>query len=228
VRYDAVVFDLFHTLVALETAGPAGPPLNEQLGAPKEWNTVWWRLTDGRARGRYPTNEGLFALIAQELGLPAEPERWRAAATARKARFRRALTQVEPEVLKGLQALRALGLPLGLLSDADCDEVSSWPDSPLAPLFDRAFFSCHEGLRKPETEFYRRLCRSLGVQPERCLYVGDGFSDEHVGARRVGMTPVLMTCFLKRYYPERIPRLQSRCDFAVGSVAELADVIRHA
>ncbi len=225
-KYDAVIFDLFWTLITLEAVGAKSPRLWEALGVPQDvWTPAWLRYEDGRARGRY-TNVEVLALVARDLGLPSEPERWAQLAAQRREPFRQALCQIEPELLAALGELRALGLRLGLLSDADCDEVAAWPESPLAPYFDQAFFSCHEGLRKPETEFYRRLCRSLGVEPERSLYVGDGRSDEHVGARAVGMTPVLITCYLARLAPQRIPLMAPRCDVVVGSVAELVEFVK--
>ena len=224
--YQAVIFDLFWTLVSLEAVGAGGPRLDELLGVPPErWGPAWLLYEDGRARGRYRTSE-VLALIASDLGLPHQPERWQELAASRRARFRQALLTVAPEVLRALRKLRALGLRLGLLSDADCDEVAAWPESPLAPLFDQAFFSCYEGLRKPEPEFYRRLCRRLGVEPQQCLYVGDGRSDEHLGARAVGMTPVLITHYLAQYAPERIEELTPRCDFVVGSVDELVERLK--
>ena len=226
-RYDAVVFDLFWTLISLEAVGAAGPQLHEELGVPRErWDPVWLSYEDGRARGRYRANAEVLALMAADLGLPREPERWATLCLARKARFRRALVEVEPEVLAALGELRSLGLKLGLLSDADCDEIAAWPDSPLCPLFDCALFSCHEGLRKPEAAFFRRLCQRLGVEPQRCLYVGDGRSDEHLGARAVGMTPVLITRHLQHIAPERIALMAPRCDYVVESVREVERIVR--
>jgi FMN phosphatase YigB (HAD superfamily) len=35
------------------------------------------------------------------------------------------------------------------------------------------------------------VCGELGVEPQRCAYVGDGGSDELRGGRELGMTAVL-------------------------------------
>ncbi len=226
-RYQAVVFDLFWTLISLESIGARGPRLCDELGvAAERWDPVWLRYEDGRARGRYGSTEEVLACIAADLQLPPDPERLNAVAVDRRARFRRGLMEIEPQVLTGLGELRALGLRLGLLSDADCDEVAAWPDSPLQPYFDCALFSCHTGLRKPDPAFYLRLCEKLGVNPRRCLYVGDGRSDEHIGARAVGMTPILMTAHLSRYLPERIALIAPRCDHVVESVGEVVALVR--
>jgi len=97
-------------------------------------------------------------------------------------------------------------------------------ESPLASLFDVALFSCYEGVAKPEPAFYRLTAQCLGVDPTRCLYAGDGARDEHVGAREIGMSPVLVTWCLERKAPERIPTLAQGCDAVVrypGDVIEL-------
>jgi putative hydrolase of the HAD superfamily len=228
-RYQAVIFDLFWTLISLESVGATGPPLCDEMGVPAErWDEAWLKYEDGRARGRYSSNAEVLALVAADLGLPPDSARWSRLAARRRARFRQALLQVEPDVLSGLVELRSLGLRLGLLSDADCDEVAAWPDSPLRSHFDCALFSCHQGLRKPEPIFYLRLCEKLAVDPRASLYVGDGRSDEHLGARTVGMTPVLMTRHLARYAPERIPLMALRCEHLVGSVQEVVDLVARA
>lgn len=228
-RYQAVIFDLFWTLTSLESIGATGPRLCDEMGVPAErWDPLWLQHEDGRARGRYGSTAEVLASIAAELGLVPDPEHLNALAVDRRERFRRALVEIEPQVLTGLEQLRALGPRLGLLSDADCDEVAAWPDSPLRPYFDVAFFSCHAGLRKPDPVFYLRLCEKLAVDPRHCLYVGDGRSDEHIGARAVGMTPVLMTAHLSRYSPERIALMTPRCDHVVASVGDVVQLVREA
>ncbi len=113
---------------------------------------------------------------------------------------------------------------LGLMSDTDFDEIASWQESPLAPLFDVALFSCYEGVAKPEPAFYRLTTQRLDVDPMRCIYAGDGARDEHVGAREMGMSPVLVTWSLESSAPECILALAQRCDAVVrypGDVIEL-------
>jgi putative hydrolase of the HAD superfamily len=45
---------------------------------------------------------------------------------------------------------------------------------------------------KPDPRIYYMATEQLGVQPEDCLYVGDGASQELPGAAKVGMNPVLL------------------------------------
>ena len=46
------------------------------------------------------------------------------------------------------------------------------------------------GLRKPDPAIYRYACDALGVEPQDCLYCGDGAYRELTGAQASGMTAV--------------------------------------
>ncbi len=50
-------------------------------------------------------------------------------------------------------------------------------------------------MKKPDPRIYRLATEQLRVQPEDCLYVGDGASQELAGAAQVGMSPVLIEVF---------------------------------
>ena len=45
---------------------------------------------------------------------------------------------------------------------------------------------------KPDRRIFQLAHSRLGVQPEECLYVGDGGSHELTAARALGMHPVLI------------------------------------
>jgi putative hydrolase of the HAD superfamily len=81
-----------------------------------------------------------------------------------------------------------------------------------------------KGVAKPEPAFYWLATQRLGVEPTRCIYAGDGARGEHVGAREVGMSPVLVTWYLESKAQEHIPTLAQGCDAIVrypGDVIEL-------
>jgi putative hydrolase of the HAD superfamily len=109
----------------------------------------------------------------------------------RIAFFRRTL-QPRRETVGVLQALRARGLKLGLVSDCSCEAPLVWPTTRLAPLIDVAVFSCEVGCHKPNPKIYRAATEPLAVPARRCLYVGDGGSQELSGAQQVGMNAVLL------------------------------------
>ncbi|HEX4221616.1 MAG TPA: HAD-IA family hydrolase, partial [Pseudonocardiaceae bacterium] len=91
-----------------------------------------------------------------------------------------------------LTTLRADGLRIGLLSDCSADLPELWPGLPLAGLVDEPVFSARVGERKPHPKMYTTVCQQLGVEPEECLYVGDGGSNELTGASAFGMRAVLI------------------------------------
>jgi putative hydrolase of the HAD superfamily len=224
-KYEAVIFDLFHTLVSVTASGDPGPQPYEVVGVPEdEWFAVWRRHEERRLKGQCGSVAEIVSDVIRDLGLEPLPERCERVCATRRHRFRDALVNVRTEALNGLQRLRTRVAKLGLMSDTDFDEIASWKESPLAPLFDVALFSCYEGVAKPELAFYRLIIQRLGVDPTRCLYAGDGARDEHVGAREVGMSPVLVTWYVESKAPERIPALAQRCDAVVrypGDVIEL-------
>jgi putative hydrolase of the HAD superfamily len=226
-RYRAIVFDLFRTLVVTEAVGDGEPDVRQMAGIPAErWDEAWRRHDDARQRGLFRSDAVMFARMAAELGLGWTPERCAEIAASHAAHLRQTLLEIEPDTLRWLGELRARGLRLGLLSDAAFDDVAAWPESPLAPLFDVAVFSCREGLRKPEAAFFRRVLEQLGVEPADCLYVGDGGSDEHRGARALGMTPVLLTRFLRVYWPEQIPERAPLCDHVAADLRDVIELVQ--
>jgi len=103
--------------------------------------------------------------------------------------------------------------------------VASWDDSPLAPLFDAALFSCHEKLMKPDAAMYLRATERLGVRPENCLFVGDGGSSEHEGANAVGMRTVLFLALLQETYPETAARRPRVTRWVIDSFADLVALV---
>ncbi|GAA2025445.1 HAD family hydrolase [Catenulispora yoronensis] len=78
-----------------------------------------------------------------------------------------------PEVIPTLDALRARGVPMAVVSDA-------WPDLPdlhaalgLHDFFDAYAISAVLGCTKPDPRMYRHASEALGLTPEECLFVDD-------------------------------------------------------
>jgi FMN phosphatase YigB (HAD superfamily) len=78
-------------------------------------------------------------------------------------------------------------------------KVADWQSSGLANLFDATIFSYVVGTVKPEPEIYWMTCEALEVEPSSALFVGDGGSDELIGAQRAGLTPYWATWFLDQW-----------------------------
>jgi len=223
-RPKAVLFDLFHTLVDVNDI--PGPSSADILGVdPDLWrDTVFYKAVH-HALGHVVDPVESVRRIAHSIDPSIPDDRIVRAARARPLRFRRALLQVRPEVLDILGRLKDSGLRLGLVSNASYDEVEAWPDSPLAPCFDTVLFSCREGVMKPDTEIYLRAARNLSVEPDLCLFVGDGGSYEHDGAREAGMATVLFLGFLEKSLPDVAAKRPRNTDWVVYTMRELADLI---
>lgn len=226
-KYETVIFDLFHTLVSLTASSDPGAQPYEVVGVPEDaWFAAWRRHEERRLRGQCGSVAEIVSEVIRDLGLEPLPELCQRVCATRRHRFRHALVNVTTEVLNGLQGLRPRVAKLGLMSDADFDEIVSWQESPLASLFDVALFSCYEGVAKPDLSFYQLATQRLGVDPTQCIYAGDGGRNELVGARAMGMSPVLVTWSLESKAPEHVPALAQRCDAAVrypGDVMVLLD-----
>ena len=99
-----------------------------------------------------------------------------------------------------LESLRARGIKTGIVAN-------SWPDPGrvlrrdvesfgLAPLLDVVVFSDDVGVSKPDPEIFLHALRTIGVEAEAAMYVGDGLVNDVQGAGRVGMTTVQALWFV--------------------------------
>ena len=219
--YKVILFDLFHTLVDVGRAPEAsGRYTADILGVSREaWNGACFSEAHDICS---PTcQRDVIRALAHSLD-PSIPESLISEAAAeRQQRFDHALLQVEQEVLEVLQALRDSGLRLALLSNASTDEVSAWPRSPLAPLFEKAFFSWECGAAKPQPQFYRHALDTLKVTAAQTLFVGDGGSDEHPGAQAMGIDNVLLTRHIGHYDQARLAPRRAAVKWEIACLSEL-------
>jgi putative hydrolase of the HAD superfamily len=103
------------------------------------------------------------------------------------------------DALPTLDAVRACGLKVGLLSNSarDLDEfVAHHGLSVDAVLTSRA-----HGKTKPHETIFRRMLELLDVQPPEAVMVGDTIEDDVEGAEAVGMLAILLD--REGRYPER-------------------------
>ncbi len=93
-----------------------------------------------------------------------------------------------PEVL---ETLKRRGMRLAAVSNWDVllPEILEVMD--LAKYFDAIVPSAAVGVAKPEPAIYRIALESVGVSPERVLFVGDNEENDHDAPRALGMHAVL-------------------------------------
>jgi putative hydrolase of the HAD superfamily len=220
--YRAVIFDLFHTLTSADVIRLPGKGTSELLGVSREdWNRQLLVYSEERLRGKMTDPFQIIEKMAHAIDPRISEETIKRAVTNRIERFRYALINIEDTTIKTLAKLKQKGKLLGLISNADVNEIIGWQDSPLSKYFNSVIFSCDVGYVKPERDIYMKCLEEMRVQPKHVLYVGDGGSDELKGAKEVGMTTVMTTHVIKHFWPERIKRASEYADFQIDGLAEL-------
>ena len=96
------------------------------------------------------------------------------------------------DAIEVISTLKSNGHKIGLVSNCSPEPPVVWKDTPFAPLFDVTVFSSTAGLTKPDPRIYYMAIEKLKVNPEDCLYIGDGDSNELTGALKVGLQPILI------------------------------------
>jgi putative hydrolase of the HAD superfamily len=224
-----VLFDLFHTLATVPPPATVGEPtIPEILGIPAaEFQRKYYDDdTLGRCLGRIRDDVEAMRLIARSIDPAVPEERILAAAESRRRRFEAALISVESPILLALDRLAAAGVRTALVSDAGADDVASWSRSPLRERLDSVVFSYEIGVRKPDPRIYRRALDALDVRPHESIFVGDGGSDEHRGARAVGMRTVLVTRFLRTWWPDKVEERRPHADWEFEDVAAFVSALQ--
>ncbi|MEU3452355.1 HAD family hydrolase [Micromonospora sp. NPDC006766] len=189
-----VIFDLFHTLIdgadseRDRVVGEMALMVGVEPAALVDAYHATWR----DRMLRWDVAETVLVLAGRLGGTPTEEQVARAAAHRRELATR-LLGRVAPETLAVLDALRADGHPLGLISNATAETAEAWPAGPLARRFDAAVFSCEVGVAKPDPAIYRAAAERLGVDASDCVFVGDGADGELAGARAAGLTVIRTT-----------------------------------
>jgi putative hydrolase of the HAD superfamily len=90
-------------------------------------------------------------------------------------------------VVETLEALRAAGYRLAILSNWDSRMPLLLRHLGLSRYFDVVLCSALEGVEKPHRDFFRKVQTAIGVPPRRTLHVGDLVREDYQGARAAGM-----------------------------------------
>src|SRR5688572_2356134 len=187
-----IIFDLFHTLTSTEREWSDLPGTCDVLGIDRRaWDEALLARSRWRLAGEERDSHAIMRGLAHCIDPTIAEERIHEATRVRTQRFEDALRRIPAENIETLRRLRAAGLRL--LSNADAMEIAPWPRSPLAGLFDAELFSCDIGCVKPEIESFQACVRALALEPRDCVFVGDGGSDELVGAKAAGLRTVFVS-----------------------------------
>ncbi|NIA26011.1 MAG: HAD hydrolase-like protein [Gammaproteobacteria bacterium] len=191
----AVVFDLFHTLVDPEDFRPPAftrlEVLSVEIGIDLDAFSEFWAATSLERTTTGVRVVDLVDRFAGDLGLPLTTQQRLLTDDIMGRCQDRSIEKPRSEVSSLVVDLKARGWQLGLLSNCHEREVRAWPTSPLAPYFDTVGFSHVIGAKKPKREAYAYVLDRLDVPAARSAYVGNGQSDELVGAVEAGFALVV-------------------------------------
>lgn len=111
--------------------------------------------------------------------------------------------------------------PLGLVSNGFADMQRRKMDVlGFSRLFDCMVFSSQAGFRKPHPKIFQQAALQVSCTPPQCVFVGDSYDDDVIGARAAGM----QTCW---YNPEgtRLLPKQHKPDFEIGALSAVAKLV---
>lgn len=193
----AVIFDMYETLIThFNSPLYFGAQMAEEAGISIEKFLPRWRATDDdRTVGKLALEE-VLEMILKENHCYSE-ELVNKMAEKRKATKVDCFRHLHAEIIPMLAALKEKGILIGLISNCYFEEAEVIRKSELFPYFDGVYLSCEQGVKKPDEAIYRRCMEALSVQPEECVYVGDGGSYELETAKGLGMKAVQAAWYMK-------------------------------
>jgi len=124
------------------------------------------------------------------------------------------------DVLEALTGLRSLGMRLGLISNSHRPLESFEAYFALEGLIDVKVSSYDHGFMKPHPSIFHAALREMQVPASEAAMVGDSLPHDVVGARQVGMRPVL----LSRGTPTVLPALPIPRDDGVSVIRSLVEL----
>lgn len=222
----AVFFDLFFTLADLEYQR-----INEftLLNISRsQWENSAENPTaySFRATGKIKTEKEMLESMVAGLPFAVTDSQLEKLVEIRCDRMKKALTEIHPDILLTLEKLKAAGIKLCLVSNADIIDKKYWDISPLKQYFDCAIFSCDVGIVKPDKAIYSLAMEKLGSAASESIFVGDGGSNELAGAKAVDMTTVL-TEFLSVKDSATREKILQWADFTVTDFKEIYNIVEN-
>ena len=133
-------------------------------------------------------------------------------------------TRIAPGSREGLEALKATGVRLGIVSNSDGTVETQLREYDLAQVgpgsgveVECVIDSTVVGVSNPNPRIFELALDAMGVAADDAWYVGDTPAFDVVGARRAGLRPFLLDPYQRH--------LDTDCD-RVRSLTELADQVR--
>ena len=190
-QYKAVVFDLFETLMT--EWGHKKYTKNEMcadLGVERAEFDVFW---DEKEQDRYIGSmsfEDSILYVCEKCGKNVDTSTISDIIDKRIKTKSVCFEYVYPEVFQLLKTLREMGVQTAIISNCSSEEVNVLKESEIYKYFDEVILSYEVHMKKPDSCIYEEASKRSGVCLEECIFVGDGGSNELVGAKNVGMKAI--------------------------------------
>ncbi|MEE9325548.1 MAG: HAD-IA family hydrolase [Dehalococcoidia bacterium] len=113
------------------------------------------------------------------------------------------------DVLPALKRLKELGLTLGLITNIYEDMDSLCQRLGLSPYLNFSVTSQEVGAEKPHPNIFLAALKRAGVSPAEAIHVGDQYNSDVVGARGVGIRPILIDRDGLQRETDECPRIRS-------------------
>lgn len=214
VDFHAESLALAHAVVATPSAEDDKQLHAERLH--RAGSVIW-----GRSRDEHRSST--IADLFDEAGLQHDPELLTA-----YYEFWEPHTQTDPEAAPMLEALRADGVKVGVLSN------TIWPRAwhegfferdGVRHLIDGEVYTSEIAWTKPSERAFRAAMDAVGVtEPAHCVYVGDRLYDDVWGARRAGMRAIHIP--LSTIPADQVGHTEGEPDAVARSLAEIPAIVR--
>ncbi len=222
---EVVFFDLFFTLVT-----PKYNDLRNENDVLRITKEEWEKYAEDnelyitRATGKEKNPEKIIEDIIGKIKIEINDCDKKEILKLREERFKASLIDVNPTIIDVLLDIKKNGKKICLLSNADIIDAMHWDKSPLKDLFDETIFSYEVGYLKPQTEIYNIALKKMKVNPEKCIFIGDGGSDELKGAKELGMHTILTGHLLKRDEKQH-NEIKKFADYCIENFIEIKDIL---
>jgi putative hydrolase of the HAD superfamily len=220
---NTIIFDLFHTLTALDPINSKLPMTYEILGVSKEaWEEQIFEKSKERVIGKIRDPFLIIKSMAHSINPDIPNVILEKALQNRIIKFDNALINITKDTINTLKKLKSMNKKIGLISNADVTEINAWHRSPIRKYFDSIVISCEVGLEKPDKEIYEFSLKELEEKSENAVFVGDGGSNELYGAKQVDLSTIMITGFIKDILSNNI--IESRklyADYVIDNINEL-------
>jgi 2-haloacid dehalogenase len=185
----AVVFDAYGTLFDVHSVASLAEQLFSgrgdalsQLWRQKQLEYSWLRAMSGRYKPFWDVTRDALRHACARLGLPLD------AALEARLMNQYASLSAYPENLAALRALKAAGLPLGILTNGNRDMIEvSLRSAGMVGLFDHVLSSQQVETFKTADPIYALAPEAFGCRARQILFVSSNCWDA-IGARWFGFT----------------------------------------